>query len=570
MRSLAAVLLFTAIHAGAQESASKIFSDYYEDLLRWQPGLATSVGRTDLNDRWPDYSKPAREQRIAMLKRYEARLSALDQPHLSDGDKLSARLMRFQLERAIETEPIQPMLNVGQMFGFHNRVLATVEQMPAATVRDYDNIIARLNAVPAYIDQNIGWVQEAMAAGLVQPANVVDLLLKQLATQGAMNEDRTPLLAAFRKMPASITQPDRDRLIREGRVAYATKVVPSWQKLHAWMRDTYLPAARKQVGVSAVPEGAAWYTRLVRQQTTTNMTPAEIHELGRKELARIEGEMAAIVKSAGFSGTLEAYETKLRIDPAELFRDREEMLVYCRNVLGLAAPELPKLFKHIPRMPIGVRAIPPDRESVTASHYLAPALDGSRAGFFMLNAYQPEKQVKYTIPALVLHEAVPGHHFQIALQGELEGLPQFRRVVGYTAFSEGWALYAESLGDALGIYDTPVKRLGQLDSERFRAVRLIVDTGLHSMNWTREQAVDFFKVHAPTESLAEVDRYISWPGQALGYKIGQLKIRQLRDRAEQALGPKFDIRDFHDVVLRNGALPLEVLEEQVNAWIGKQ
>jgi uncharacterized protein (DUF885 family) len=316
-----------------------------------------------------------------------------------------------------------------------------------------------------------------------------------------------------------------------------------------------------------MPEGSHWYSKLVRHRTTTTLTPRQIHELGRRELARIEREMTGIARAAGHSGTLLDFQKKIMADPAQAFRSKEEMLVYCRNIAKLAEPELPRLFKRLPRMPFGIRPIPEDREAATASHYMAPALDGSRAGFFMLNTYEPQKQFKYDKAALVLHEGVPGHHFQLALQREIEGLPEFRKIYSNTAYAEGWALYSESLGDAMGIYDDPQKRFGKLASERFRAVRLVVDTGLHVLGWSREQAVRFFAEHAPDETLAEIDRYISWPAQALGYKIGELKISELRARAEKELGAKFDLRSFHDVILRNGPLPLELLEAEVTAWI---
>ncbi len=280
----------------------------------------------------------------------------------------------------------------------------------------------------------------------------------------------------------------------------------------------------------------------------------------------MKARCSRIARADGFSGTLNEYEKQLRSDPRNRFASRDEMVTYCRNVAMIAEPELPKLFKQLPRMPFGIKPIPTDREAATASHYLAPAIDGTRAGFFMLNTYEPEKQVRYPTDALVLHEGVPGHHLQLALQRELQGLPEFRRVYSTTAYAEGWALYAESLGEQMGVYDTPMKRFGQLSSERFRAVRLVVDTGLHAFGWTRQQAVDFFAGHAPDETAAEVDRYISWPAQALGYKIGELKIKELRKAAEQRWGSRFDVREFHDVVLRNGPLPLDLLAAQVAAW----
>jgi uncharacterized protein (DUF885 family) len=300
------------------------------------------------------------------------------------------------------------------------------------------------------------------------------------------------------------------------------------------------------------------------------MTPEQIHNLGVAEVKRIEGEMQALLKDAGFNGTVTEYERKLAADPAQHFQSKEEMLAYCRNIAKIIEPQLPNQFSKIPVLLYGIRAIPPDREAATASNAQPPAPDFSRPGWFNLNAYQPQKQVKYNKEALVLHEAVPGHIFQGTVAQGLADLPDIRRFYGNSAYGEGWALYVEALGSELGLYREPSSRFGQLSSERFRAVRLVVDTGMHAFGWTRERALDYFSTHAPDSSTAEIDRYISWPAQALSYKLGQLKIRELRTLAEQKLGTRFDVREFHDVVLRNGRLPLELLEEQVRAYVSER
>ena len=322
---------------------------------------------------------------------------------------------------------------------------------------------------------------------------------------------------------------------------------------------------------TAYATGTATPTLLVGQFLNAAVRPGYevvwISKFGEDKLRARASELEKVAAETGFHGTLNEFERKLESSPEFLFHGREEMLVYCRNAAMIAEPELPRLFKKLPRMPFGIRAIPEDREASTASHYNGPATDGSRAGFVYINCYQPEKQVKYNKEALILHEGVPGHHLQIALQREIEGLPEFRKSGGYSAFSEGWGLYAESLGSELGLYRDPYSRFGRLSSERFRAARLVIDTGLHAMGWSRAQAIDYFHTHAAGMSVAEIDRYIAWPGQALSYKMGELKITELRRLAEQKLGGRFDIREFHDVVLRNGALPLEMLEEQVMAYI---
>jgi prolyl oligopeptidase len=325
--------------------------------------------------------------------------------------------------------------------------------------------------------------------------------------------------------------------------------------------------ARPEIGLSTIPDGARAYASLIRAYTTTRMPAAEIHQLGLKEVTRIEGEMARVAREAGFTGTVAEFERRLGADPAMHFTSQEEMLQYARNVLARVEPQLPRLFKKTPRMTVGVRPIAPDREAATASNYTAGTADGTRPAWFNMNTYRPTGQTKYTIDSLVLHETVPGHHLQVGLARELEGIPDFRKMFRAASFSEGWALYAESLGTDLGLYRDPATRFGQLASELFRAVRLVVDTGIHSMGWSRDRARGYFAEHVPAQSLAEVDRYIARPGQALAYKLGQLEIERLRRKAEQALGSKFDVRDFHDAVLRNGALPLDLLEPQIDAYI---
>jgi uncharacterized protein (DUF885 family) len=440
--------------------------------------------------------------------------------------------------------------------------------MPARTVKDYENVIARLRRVPAYIDQNIALLREQVDAGLVQPAIVVDLVLEQVAAQGRMTPAASPLLGAFQRFPAEVQAPDRQRLLTQATTAYRQQFVPSWRKLETFLRSTYRPRARRDIALASVRNGRQLYDTAVRFHTTTKMTADEIHDLGLKEVARIEGEMERIARADGFTGPAAQYEQALAKRPGMTFSSQQEMLEAGRDALARAQAGLPKLFRRIPKMAVQIRPIPPDREASTASNYEAGTTDGTRPAWFNMNTYRPQEQFRYDMEALVLHETVPGHHLQTAIAREMEGLPDFRRVFGTTAYGEGWALYAESLGPELGtVYLDPASKFGQLASEQFRAVRLVVDTGMHVKAWSRERARDYFMLHAPAQSVAEIDRYIAWPGQALAYKIGQLKIRALRTRAEQQLGPKFDIRDFHDVVLRNGRLPLDLLEEQVDVYI---
>ena len=554
--------------ADASQELSRFFAAYFEERLRDEPEFATTVGRHEYDDRWADVSKQGREQRRAHMAQRLEQLQKFPLDQLSEQDRLSVKLLRYDLTTHLDSLELETyLLRVGQMTGFHNSIYLTIDRMPVFTVRDCENIIARIHAVPALVDQNIVAINEAIERGWMQPKIVADLVIEQLTAQVAQDATKTPLLAFIQKMPANISQAERERLRKQGTDAFENDFRPAWRKLLAYMQSTYLPKVRPGIGIGSLPKGAEAYAILIRRSTTTQAKPEEIHRIGLAEVDRIEGEMLAIARQTGFTGSVSELEVKLANMPEQRFHSKDEMLMYCRNAAKMIEPELPSQFKHIPMLLYGIRAIPEDREQATASNAQAPMPDGSAPGWFNLRAYQPEKQVKYDKEALVLHEAVPGHIFQGSLARSLKELPEFRKFYGNSAYAEGWALYAESLGSQLGVYKDPYSRFGQLASERFRAARLVIDTGIHSMEWTREQAQEYLKAHAPTQAQAEVDRYISWPGQALSYKMGQLKIVELRKKAEQKLGPKFDVRDFHDALLRDGSLPLELLDEEVGKYI---
>jgi uncharacterized protein (DUF885 family) len=564
-----------AAEAASTQSASpqsselaKFFADYFEERLKDEPEFATNVGRHEYDNRWSDLSKQGRERHHQHLEQRLQRLEKFPTPGLSDQDLLSVNLLHYDLSTQLDAFDLEMyLLRVGQMFGSHNRVYQVIDRMPYRTVHDCENIIARIHALPAYVDQNIEIMNEAIARGWTQPKIVADLVIQQLQAQSAQEVSNTPLLAFLKKMPSNIPEAERARLTKEATDAFQNDSHPAWQKWLAYMQNTYLPKVRSGVGISNMPDGDKAYRILIRRLTTTNATPQEIHRIGEEEVTRIESEMLKIARQTGFQGTVSEFETKLENTPEQHFHSKDEMLIYCRNAAKIIEPELPNQFKHIPMLLYGIRPIPEDREQATATNAQPPMPDGSAPGWMNLRAYQPEKQVKYDKEALVLHEAVPGHVFQGSLARSIKALPDFRRFYGNSAYAEGWALYAESLGSQLGVYRDPYNKFGQLASERFRAARLVIDTGIHSMGWTREQAQDYMRAHAPTQALAEVDRYISWPAQALSYKMGQLKIVELRKKAEQTLGPKFDVRDFHDALLRDGSLPLELLERQVDKYI---
>jgi uncharacterized protein (DUF885 family) len=549
-------------------SLRALFQNYWEWRLATFPELATQVGRADYNDRWRDWSRAGRD-RIRMARRdFLDQLIYINTGNMTAADRLSANLLEWELRSALESESYSDLVGrVSQMSGLHTDVFTVIDQMPARTVKDYENIIGRLRALPAYVDQNIALLRELIAAGRTQPAVVVDLMLAQIAAQAKLPAGESPLLTAFRRLPADIPAADQSRLREQATDAYTRQFVPSWRRLEAFLRDTYRPKARTQIALTSLPGGRALYDVAVRFHTTTSMNAAQIHALGQQEVARIEGEMERIARADGFAGPVTEYAQQLETRPGMRFTSQQEMLELARDVLARVQPALPTLFRRVPRMIVQVRPIPPDREASTASNYEAGTTDGARPAWFNMNTYRPQEQVRYPIESLVLHETVPGHHLQTGLARELEGVPDFRRVFTTTAYGEGWALYAESLGSELGVYRDPSSKFGQLASEQFRAVRLVVDTGMHAMGWPRERAREYFARHASGQSLAEIDRYIAWPGQALAYKVGQLRIQELRRRAEQQLGPRFDVRDFHDVVLRNGRLPLDLLEEQVDDHI---
>ena len=562
---------FPARGVGAsEESLHSTFGEYWEWKVATQPELATRFGRTEFNDRWRDLSARGRDRVRGRRKEFLQEMTYIASGNLTDADRLSASLLQWELRNDLEMEKYRNLVSgVNQLGGQHSEVFSVIDQMPARTVRDYENIIARLNGVPALVDQYLALLREQIAARTTQPQIVVDLVLEQVAAQRKMSTAQTPLLGAFRTFPKDIGAADQKRLLGAATAAYEQKFVPSWTRLETFLRGTYRRSARASIAVTSLPGGRALYEAAVRFHTTTSMKPEEIHRLGLNEVARIEQEMARVARADGFTGPVTAYETSLGNRQGMRFTSQQEMLDYARDILARVQPTMPKLFKRLPKMPVNIRPIPPDREASTASNYEAGTTDGTRPAWFNMNTYRPQEQFKYDIEALVLHEAVPGHHLQTALAREIEDLPQFQRAFSTTAFGEGWALYAESLGSELGgvAYRDAPSRMGQLANEQFRAVRLVVDTGMHAMGWSRDRAREYFKLHVPAQSLAEIDRYIAWPGQALAYKLGQLKIRDLRQRAQKELGAKFDVRDFHDVVLRNGRLPLDLLEQEVDKYI---
>ncbi len=595
-----AYVLFAAALASAQQPApGRSFHDRYAELVanprhmsdsarlaqlfrvNWEyvmtefPEFATYVGYPGQNTRWTDNSLQAIERRKRELEEPLAVVKSIRRDRLSPPNRLNYDLFRRGLEEQIEgTRFKDEYFAVTQLDGVQQDVGRLLAQMPTASVQDYENILARLNAVPALVDQAIVLLGKGLEAGITPPRVTLRDVPDQI--RGLTPEDpmASPLLQPFAQFPASVPAAERERLTRAARDAYTQRVAPAYRKLYDYVAGTYVPKTRESIGMRELPDGAAWYAYRVRQFTTTSLSPDQIHALGLREVKRIRALMDSVIAATGFKGSFADFARFLRTDPQFFYDDSASLVRAYRDIAKRADPGLIKLFGRLPRLPYGVTTVPSFMaKSQTTAYYQGGSLQAGRPGYFFVNTYDLKSRPKWEMEALSLHEAVPGHHLQIALAQELDGLPEFRRYGGYTAFVEGWGLYAEGLGPELGMYQDPYSKFGQLTYEMWRAVRLVLDTGIHAMGWTREQALQFFKDNAPKaeqDITVEVDRYIAWPGQALAYKIGQLKFRELRDSTAAALGARFDIRAYHDEALRNGALPLDLLEQDVREWIGKQ
>ena len=553
------------------ERLSKLFDDEWEYTLREAPTFASHLGDKRYNARWPDISLSSMLRRHAHQLELLQKLKEFDENNLSPADKLNYRLFRRQVEvDTVEFAFNWHLVPLDHRNGIQDES-SVGDSLSFTTVKDYEDWIARLRSFPTYMDQTIAVMRAGVAAKMVQPQIVMRRLPAQIKKQIVEEPTTSLYYKPFKSFPPGIATADRERLQREAQAAIREKLVPAYRKFLGFFEREYFPACLPDTGASRLPNGQEFYAFLARKHTTTNLTPQQIHDIGLSEVKRIREAMERVKERVGFEGTLAEFFEHLRTAPQYRYTDANDLLIAYRAFSKRVDPLLPKLFRKLPRIPYGVEAIPehmaPD---TTTAYYRPPAADGSRAGTYFVNLYKPEKRPKYEIAALSLHEAVPGHHLQIALATELEHVPEFRKHTHFTAYIEGWALYAESLGDELHLYDDPYSKMGQLTYEMWRAVRLVVDTGMHSMEWSRERAIRYFRENAPKDELDitnEIDRYIAWPGQALAYKIGELKIKELRARARSKQGDKFDIREFHDIILQNGAVPLDILERIVDEWL---
>ena len=559
--------------AGAQ--LQRFLDDEWERVLRESPETATYLGDKRYNDRWSDVSLEAIAASHAADRAALQRLRQIPRADLSAADQLNYDLFRHQLEDSIEEYSFRQFLIPINQRGGIQTADEILDLMRFESTHDYADWLKRLESLPALIAQVEALMRQGIEEKRLNPRIVMQRIPAQIEKQLVDDPTKSPWYKPFQAVPAGVPEADKIRHEAEARRLIAEAVVPAFRRFHTFFQKEYLPACPEAVGAWAQPDGKHLYAFLARSFTTTTLTPDQIHDIGQREVKRIRAEMEAIKNQVGFKGTLAQFMAHLRTDPQFYFKTGDELFAAYLALSKRIDPEMTRLFRLMPRLPYGVRAIPDNiAPDTTTAYYMPGAADGTRAGYYYVNLYQPEARPKYEMEALTLHEAVPGHHFQIALAQELGELPNFRKHgFGFTAYVEGWGLYAESLGEELGLYQDPYSKFGALTYEMWRAVRLVVDTGMHHKRWSRQQAIDFFKANAAKSELDivnEVDRYIAWPGQALAYKIGQLKIRELRTRAEKVLGERFDVRGFHDIVLGSGAIPLDLLERNVDVWIKAQ
>ncbi len=576
---------------GAQAETSRKFRAYLEDdWKRWMgdfPELATAYGFPGQNRRWTDDAPAGIARRTRHLHDSLAKLKAFNRAALPAAERLNYDIYREMLETTEEglqygddpmpfrdVVPHNLWMPINQMEGIQQGAPSAMAIMPHQTVADYEDILARMEALPMVVEQELALLQEGLKRGYTPPRVTLRDVPKQIADLIPADAKASALLQPFREFPAGFPEADRARLAARAAALYTAQLAPAFQKLHDYFAQTYLPACREAIAATALPNGAAAYAYHVRWHTTTNLTPREIHETGLAEVKRIRVEMDNVIAASGFKGSFHDFTEFLRTDPRFFYTNAEDLVNGYRIIAKKADPELAHLFGTLPRLPYGVTPIPDFKApSQTTGYYEPGSPPAGRPGHFFANTYDLPARPKWEMEALSLHEAVPGHHLQISLAQEMDSVPEFRKQVGYSAYVEGWALYSESLGEEMGFYTDPYSKFGQLSYEMWRAVRLVVDTGMHSMGWTREQAIQFFTESTgktDQDITVEVDRYIVWPGQALAYKLGQLKIRALRAQAEAKLGAKFNIRAFHDAVLEDGAVPLGLLESHMKHWLDAQ
>jgi prolyl oligopeptidase len=550
-----------------------LYEHYWEFILKEHPTFATYLGDHRYDNWLEDVSSEAYEKQIEQFRKFLAELKAIKKPTNREA-QLTYDLFKRELSLQIEGAKYHPyLMPITQQTGPHIDLPQLTTYHAFKTLQDYANYVSRLTQFRRVFDQTIANLRTGIEKKTVQARSVVEKILPQLEAQIVSAADKSELHKPLHEIPSEIPTEGTRRIAKDVDEAIMNYVVPAYTKLLNYVREEYLPKSRDRPGIWSIPNGRAMYAYYIRLHTTTKLTPSQIHRLGKRELVRINKEIEAILRKIQFKGSLQQYNEALRKDKSNFYTTGQELLNGFKEILRQMDTRLAQFFGRLPEAKYGFREIEEWRaDAAPAAYYYQPPEDRSRPGYFYVNTYKPETRPKYMMEALAYHEAVPGHHLQIAIQQELTNLPKFRRNGGYTAMVEGWALYAELLGKEMGFYKDLLSDYGRLTAEAWRASRLVVDTGIHSLKWTRDQAIRFLKSNTASSEqdiVSEVDRYIAWPGQALAYKIGELKIRELRDRAEKRLKNRYDIRRFHDELLNDGALPLDTLQGKMGRWITK-
>ncbi|MDR3740561.1 MAG: DUF885 domain-containing protein [Terracidiphilus sp.] len=551
-----------------------LFHDYWEASLAHDPEFASTIGDKRYNDKISDYSVRAQNAWLEQEQNFLLQLAAIAPDGLSEQDKTSRDLLVRTLTDDQEASEFKEWeMPINQMGGIHSAYPRLVAQLSFTSAKDYDDWIARLHALPHAFDQVITNMSIGVNDHRVPPKYLLEKALEQVKTLAEQKPEDSPLALPLKSFPASIPAAEQERIKTEMLSVIEKQVLPAYARLARFLEVTYIPAGRADIGISALPDGAKYYQFRIRESTTTNLTAAQIHQIGLDEVKKDEAAMLVIAQQLGFKD-LASFRASLKTNPKLHPASREALLGAYQGYLTAMQAKLPELFGRLPKAKFEVVPVPEFLEKTSApAYYEGGAPDGSRPGRLFIDLYNAEQRNLYAVEAIAYHEGLPGHHLQISIAQELDGIPEFRKFAGYNAYQEGWGLYSEHLGKDVGFYQDPYSDYGRLEADIWRAIRLVVDTGVHSQHWTRQQMVDYFHDHSNIDDpsvQAEVDRYIAWPGQALAYKIGQLKILALRDKAKAALGPKFDIRAFHDQVLDAGALPLDVLTDRIDSWIASQ
>jgi len=556
----------------------QMLEDYFEEFLKLAPLFATSIGDCRYDDQLAIViSEEQRGRRRALYRDYQSKIATIPRERLEADDRLILAVFERTLARNLEAlrfnQHLQPARQLNSMPVDFPIIGSGTGLHPFKSVTDYDNFLKRIDRFSVWVDTAIANMRKGVEVGIVQPRVVIEKTLPQLDAMIVAEPKQSVFFQPILQMPQNFSESDKARLAFAYSQAIEQRIVPAYRRLRNFVQEEYLPKTRVTYGLSNLPDGVAWYEQAVRTQTTTSLTPEEIYQLGTQEILRIKQEMERIRTESGLQGNLQEFSRYLAKKAAPGFTNRDELIKGYEAIRQKVTPQLTKLFGHLPKATFEIRTVEQFREKSSPSQYQPASPDGSRPGIFYVNASAIEINPRRASESLFLHEALPGHHFQISLQREQERLPRFRRFGNYNAFAEGWALYAESLGPELGLYNDSSQYFGRLNSELFRATRLVVDVGLHRKNWSRDQALKFMRgTTGASEAGAslEIDRYIAWPAQALSYKIGQLKISAIRSKAERALGTKFDIRAFHDEILKDGAMQLDLLERKMDVWIASQ